>query len=286
MLFFVGLGIVIFSVIFGYTAHGGQLGILYQPMEVLIIVGSAVGAQIIGNPKEILSDTVKSLKYLFKGKPYAKAHYSELLGFFFKVFKLIKTKGLLEIESHIENPHESELFKGAPSILSNHVVVDFICDYLRLITMGVENPHMFEDLIDKEVEIYEHEMSIPGGVMNNFGESLPALGIVAAVLGVINTMKSITEPPEVLGGLIAAALVGTFLGVLLSYSIFGPMGSFLTKFGHAQGVYLKCIKAGFISHLQGNAPTVTVEFMRKIIPEHERPTFKEADAAINGAPAG
>ncbi len=285
MLFFIGIIIVIFSVIYGYTEHGGKLGVLYQPMEALIIVGSGVGGQLIGNTKETLLDTLKACKFLLKGKPYNTKNYIDLLLFFFSVFKLMKTKGMLEIESHIENPHESELFKKAPSIMSNHVVVDFICDYLRLITMGVENPYQFEDLINKEVDICIHELGIPGTVMGNFGESLPALGIVAAVLGVITTMGSITEPPEVLGHLIGAALVGTFLGILLSYTTFSPIGAFLTKYGHAQGVYFECIKAGFISHLQGNAPTVTVEFMRKAIPEHERPTFQEVDQALNGPPA-
>lgn len=281
MLFIIGVIIVFGSVGLGYGGHGGNMAILWQPFEVIIIVGAAVGAMVISHPGHVLKLSFKSTKNLFKSAPYSKTDYIELLKFFFITFKLMKVKGMLVIESHIEDPKSSELFQKAPSILADHHAVDFICDYLRLLTMGVDDPHMFEDLIENEVELHEHHSGEPGHVWNLFGESLPALGIVAAVLGVITTMGSISEPPEVLGKLIGAALVGTFLGVLLSYGIFGPIGSVLTQYGQAEAEYYKCIKAAFISHLQGNAPTVTIEFVRKIMPLHLRPSFIEAEEAVN-----
>jgi chemotaxis protein MotA len=285
MLFIVGL-VVVFGCVLGAHSIHGSMAILWQPLEVVIIVGAAVGAIIISSSSDTLKDSLKAFKNIFKGKPYKKNDYLELLKFFYGTFKLMKSKGMLEIESHIENPQESNLFQVAPSLLKNHHNVDFICDYLRILTMGVDNPQQFEDLMDREIDLYIHEKSIPGTFWTQFGESLPALGIVAAVLGVINTMQSISEPPEILGGLIGAALVGTFLGILLSYGVFSPVGYFLTKYGAAQAEYLSCIKSGFISHLQGNAPSVTVEFIRKIVPEHDRPSFKELDEALNGeAPA-
>jgi chemotaxis protein MotA len=283
MLFIIGVIIVFVCVLGAYNAHGGNLSILWQPLEWVIIVGSGVGATIIANTTDHLKDSMKALKFLFTIKPYRKPQYVEMLKFFFNTFKLMKSKGMLEIESHIENPKESNLFLLAPTILKEHEILHFICDYLRIMTMGIDNPHQFEDLMEKEVELYHHEKAIPGAFWTQFGDSLPALGIVAAVLGVINTMGSISEPPEVLGHLIGAALVGTFSGILLAYGVFSPMGSFLTKYGDAQTQYLQSIKAAFIGHLQGNPPSVTVEFIRKAIPEHDRPSFKETDEALNGA---
>ena len=285
MLFIIGL-VVVFGCVLGAHSIHGSMAILWQPLEYVIIVGSGIGAAIISNSADSLKDSLKAFKYIFKGKPYKKIHYIELLKFFYNTFKLMKSKGMLELESHIENPKESNLFQMAPSILNDHYTLDFICDYIRMMTMGVDNAYQFEDLIDKEIELYNHEKSVPGTFWTQFGESLPALGIVAAVLGVINTMQSISEPPEVLGGLIGAALVGTFSGILLSYGLFSPIGSFLTKYGSAQAEYLMCIKAGFVSHLQGNAPSITTEFIRKVIPEHDRPSFQELDAALNGESGG
>lgn len=280
MLFILGVLVVIMSVFGGYSLVG-DLPILWQPVEVIIIIGAGVGAMIIGNPASSHKKMILSLKNLFKGKPYTKKHYLEMIICLYSIFKLVKNKGAIAIESHIENPQESEIFKKSPSILRSHHTTAFICDYLRLITMGVTDPHHFEDLITEELEVFEEEQKIPGKMIGNFGESLPALGIVAAVLGVIKTMKSIDSPPEVLGGLIAAALVGTFLGIFCSYGIFSPMGSLLEKYAESEVEYYKCIKAGFISHLQGDAPTVTVEFIRKIIPDNLRPSFEETDEQVN-----
>ena len=282
MLFFIGL-IVVFGCVLGSFSVHGSLKVLWQPLEFVIIVGAAVGAMIITNPGGTLKDSLKSLKFLLKGKPYKKSDYMQLLQFLFEVFKLVKTKGLLQIESHIENSHESEIFKKYPTILHDHHVVDFFCDNMRLLTLGVDNQYVMSDAMDQELEIHHHEGLMAAGALGTFGESLPALGIVAAVLGVIVTMGSISEPPEILGGLIGAALVGTFAGILLSYGVFSPIGAFVGHYVNAQSAFFICIKLAIVSHLQGNAPTITVEIVRKSIPIHERPTFSEVDKAINSS---
>jgi chemotaxis protein MotA len=281
MFFIIGVVVVFGSVILGYTMHHGDLKVLWQPNEVIIIVGAALGSSIVGYPVGVLKKTVKATKYLFKGKPYHKKDYLELLLFSFNAFKLMKIKGMLAIESHIEDPSQSEMFKSSGVMMKEHFVMDFMADNLRLITMGMDNPHQFEDIVEKEVDIYKESINGPGDVFNSLGDSLPALGIVAAVLGVITTMKSILEPPDVLGALIAAALVGTFLGVLLAYGVMGPIGHFLHKYANYQGKLIDCAKVGFISYLNGNPPIIIVEFMRKSIPPDLRPSFEELDTYIN-----
>lgn len=282
MLFLVGFIIVTASVVLGYTMHAGDLSLLWQPNELIIIVGSGIGAVLIGNPMSIIIKTIKSLKHLFKAKPHEKSDYLELLMFSFNTFKLMKVKGMLEIESHIENSAESDLFAQAPSIQKDEFLSDFVKDNLRLLTMGVENSHHFEDAMDKEIEVFADGSHAPGKTFTVLADALPALGIVAAVLGVIVTMRSIMEPPDVLGSLIAAALVGTFTGVLLSYGLFGPIGQFLTKYSEYRIKYLECMKIGFISYLNGNPPIIIVEYMRKSVPEDVRPSFQELDNFISG----
>lgn len=281
MLYIIGIIVVVGSIAGGYTLHGGSLKVLYQPSEFIIILGSALGSVIIGFPKSALSKTLKSMKYMFRSKPYDKKDYMELLLFSFNTFKLMKIKGMLEIESHVENPNESELFKLAPVFKKEIIVQNFMADNLRLMTMGMDNPHQFEDIIDREIEIFKEHSHTPGDVFSNLGDSLPAFGIVAAVLGVITTMRSIMEPPDVLGELIGAALVGTFLGVLTAYGLCGPMGNFLHRYSDYKIKLIECAKIGFISYLNGNPPIIVVEFMRKTIPEHLRPSFEELDTYIN-----
>lgn len=281
MLFLFGLFIVVFSVITGYMMHYGELRLLYQPNELLIIIGSAIGAAIIGNPIDSLKETLSSLKYLFKTRYKSKREYLELMSLCFNVFKLMKIKGMLEIETHLENPNESELFNQAPTMLRDKRSMTFFRDYLRIMTMGVDNVHAVSELIEKEVEIYEEEVLVPSKILATIGDALPALGIVAAVLGVIITMRSITEPPEVLGSLIAAALVGTFTGVLFAYGLVLPISNYMRVYAMQKVMFLECVKTALLSHMNGNAPIVSIEFMRKNVPENVRPDFYEADQFIN-----
>ena len=283
MLFVIGFIVVFASVITGYKMHSGDLSVLWQPNEIIIIVGAGFGSILIGNPWGVIVKTAKSLKSLFVGgSVYDKNDYLELLLFSFNTFKLMKVKGMLEIESHIENPDESELFAQAPSLKKEAFMYRFVTDNLRIVTMGADNSYQFEDLVSKEIEVYEDGINTPSKVILTLADALPALGIVAAVLGVIVTMRSIAEPPEILGALIAAALVGTFTGVLLAYGLFGPMGNFLAKNAEYRVEYLECIKVGFLSYLNNNPPIIIVEYMRKCIPDAVRPTFQELDNFISG----
>ncbi len=281
MLFPIGFIVMWASVLGGYVLHGGKVAVLWQPTEVLIIFGAATGAFIIGNPGVVIKGVLGSFKVLFKGKPYKKTHYIELLSFMFNIFKTMRTKGMLELESHIENPYESDLFNQFPSFVKDHHAVDFFCDYVRLISMGVEDHYQMEDLMDKELEIHHDEAHTISSAVTTTAEGFPALGIVAAVLGVIITMGSISEPPEILGKLIGAALVGTFLGVLLCYGIFAPIGSFMEKYFNTESKYYECIKTGILTHMKGVAPAVSVEFARKAIPSSERPSFAELEEAVS-----
>jgi chemotaxis protein MotA len=282
MMFIIGVVTVFGCVLLGYLMHHGKLSVLWQPNEFIIILGAAIGSFILGNPKDLIIDTLKSFKKLMRGKPHTKENFLELLLFIYNICKVMKTKGMLEVEQAIEKPSESELFTKYPTVLAHHEALEFFCDYIRLITMGMDNHFALEELMEKDIETIEHHGAMASGALSTVGDAMPALGIVAAVLGVIITMGSITEPPEILGGLIGAALVGTFFGVLMSYGIIAPMAGFIGKFCEAEVAYFRVIKAGLLAHTQGNAPVITVEFARKIIAPHERPTFHELDAAING----
>jgi chemotaxis protein MotA len=203
----------------------------------------------------------------------------------FTVFKLARTKGFLALEPHVENPHDSDLFKKFPKFHSNHHAVDFVCDYLRIISLGVEDSSHIGDLMDKEIEVISHHEHHPGHAVHLMAEGIPALGIVAAVLGVIKTMASISEPPEVLGKLIGGALVGTFLGVWLSYGIFGPISTAMEERADSEVMYYKCLKTGIIAYLNGAAPQVAVEFARKALPHNVQPGFVELEEKLNEMPA-
>ncbi|MBO0334400.1 flagellar motor stator protein MotA [Sneathiella sp. CAU 1612] len=283
MFWIIGIVVTFGSVAGGYAPHG-SFAVLFQPLEFLIILGAAAGAFLQANPKWVIFGFLKSFGKLMKGAPYDKKAYTELLTLLYALFKLSKSKGMIALEPHIENPHESELFQHFPSFSKNHHAVDFVCDYLRLMTMGTENPHELEALMDQDIETHHNEGHAISGAVTALGEALPAFGIVAAVLGVIVTMGSIAEPPEVLGGLIAAALVGTFFGIFVAYGLFSPMGKNLEQFSDADGKYFECIKQGLLAHLQGYAPAVSVEFARKTLYNHERPSFIELEEACNEAP--
>jgi chemotaxis protein MotA len=285
MKFIIGFLTVLGCVLGGYVLHHGKLSVLWQPTEFLIILGAAVGSFIIGTPGSGIKDTLKSLKYLFKGMPYSKADYTELLVMLNMTFKTMRAKGMLEIESHIETPESSSIFQLAPKFLNNHAAVHFLCDYLRVMTMGMEDQYQLDDMMEADLEIHRaHGGHIAHGVVN-LADAMPALGIVAAVLGVIVTMGSITEPPEILGGLIGAALVGTFLGVLVSYGFVAPMGRYIGEYFAADVKYIEVIKAALLAHVKGNAPVISVEIARNTIGEHERPSFKELEESLAATPS-
>jgi chemotaxis protein MotA len=280
MFFLIGFIVVVGSIVGGYLGGGGHLGVLWQPFEFVIIFGCAIGAFVVANPKQILAGTVKSLGKLIKGSAHNKACNLELLGMLYSVFKLAKTKGDLALESHVEQPHESPIFQSYPTFIRDSHAVEFVCDYLRLLTLGTGNPHEFEAVIDADLDVHHTEKHAIAGALQGVADGLPALGIVAAVLGVIHTMGSITEPPEVLGHLIGGALVGTFSGVLAAYGCVGPIAKSLENTFSAEARYLECVKTGIIAHMQGYAPQVSVEFARKTLGSNVRPSFGEVEELI------
>ena len=284
MIVLVGWIVVLVSVLGGYAGLGGKLGVLFQPFELAIIGGAAIGAFVTSNPKAVLARTGKALGQSLRGPQYKKEDYLELLSLLYVTFKFAKSKGMLELEQHVENPDSSTMFQQFPGFMSNHHAVVFFCDYLRLITLGTENAYEVEALMDAELETHHREDHQIQAAFQSMADALPALGIVAAVLGIIKTMGSISEPPEVLGKLIGGALVGTFLGVLMAYGFVGPLATALASTQDADSKYYGCIKAGILAYLQGYAPAVAVEFARKALLSSVRATFIEVEQAYEAVP--
>jgi len=255
------------------------------PAEMMIIFGVAVCAFLIANPMHVVKSTMGYFKALGNDSAHNKQDYIDLLSFLFTVFKLARTKGWLSLEQHIERPDESSLFAQFPAVVNNHHALVFICDYLRIISLGNDSPHEIEALMDEEIETVTHHEQHPGHAMQTMADGLPALGIVAAVLGVIKTMGSINEPVEILGKMIGSALVGTFLGVWLGYAFVGPIASAMLSRADTEIMYYKCIKAGIIAFLNGAAPQVAVEFSRKLLPHDVQPSFLELEDKLNELPA-
>ncbi|MGB8275160.1 MAG: flagellar motor stator protein MotA [Alphaproteobacteria bacterium] len=285
MLFIIGAVVVVVCVVGGYMAGGGHLVVLWQPYEILIIVGAGVGGFIISNPKPVLIGSVKAMSDLLKGPKYSKENYLEVLSLLYTLFKLARTKGMLALETHVEHPEESAIFQKFPHVSDNHHAMTFLCDYLRLLTLGSDNAFEMEALMDEEIETHHTESHQIVEAWQTVADSLPALGIVAAVLGVIHTMGLITEPPEVLGHAIGGALVGTFMGVLLAYGFVGPIARSLSAIYGAETKYFQCIKAGLLAYVQGYAPAVAVEFARKALTSNVRPSFYEVEEAVQALPA-
>ena len=276
--------VIVLGSVFGAYSVVGEMRVLFQPIEFIIILGSAVGAFIIGNTKTNIKQTLKGLGRALKGPTHKKADYVELLSVLYQVFKLAKTKGMLALEQHVEKPDESPLFNQFPKFLKDHHALEFLCDYLRMMTLGTENSNEVETLMDAELETHHQELHGASHAIQSMADGMPALGIVAAVLGVIVTMGSITEPPKVLGELIGAALVGTFFGVLLSYGFIAPLANIIKSVDEADAKYYQCMKAGLLAHMQGYPPAVSVEFARKVLLSTERPNFYEVEQAVSALP--
>jgi chemotaxis protein MotA len=265
----VGMVLVVACVFGGYAAMGG----------------AATGAFVIGNTRAVLKQTLGAFGTLLRGPRYNKAAYVELLGLQFTLFKLVQAKGLLALEPHIERPAESPLFAQFPRFAANHHAVEFMCDYLRMISLGSNSAHEMEALMDEELETHHQERERLVSAIQAVADGTPALGIVAAVLGVIKTMGAISEPPEVLGHLIGGALVGTFLGVFMAYGFFGPMAQSLRNIYEAEAKYFLSIKIGLLAHLSGQMPVMAIEFARKGLMSEDRPTFAEIEAATANLPS-
>ena len=282
MKFIIGLIITCACIITGYLAAGGALLALWQPFEILIILGGAIGAFIVAFPAKVVFGTLKGILGLFKGQKYSKDTYMELLGLMFKLFSKARKEGLMALEADIEEPNESEIFKDATKIYSNHHLVDFICDYLRLMVGGNMNAFELESLMDLELETHHHEAEAPSHALQNMADGLPAFGIVAAVMGVVITMGYISEPPEVLGHHVGAALVGTFMGILMGYGFAGPMAASMGEQAKEEGLIFGCAKTCIVATLNGYTPQIAVEFGRKALTSDLRPSFLELEEYVKG----
>lgn len=283
------IGIVLlFGMVFGsYILAGGKMAVILHslPYELMAILGAGVAAFLIGNSVSTIKATLGGFAKVFAGNKWKKKDYVDLLSLLFQLTKTMKSKGVIALESHIEKPAESTIFQKYPKIMKDHFATDFICDTLRMMTMNLEDPHQIEDAMEKQLEKHHHEGLAGAHALQTMADGLPALGIVAAVLGVIKTMGSITEPPEVLGGMIGGALVGTFLGVFLAYGLVGPMAARLKEIVDGDGAFYKIIQSVLVAHLHGNAAQISVEIGRGDIPSGAQPSFSEMEENLANAPA-
>jgi len=282
MLAIVGLLFLLGCVFGSYLLHGGSMGVVFHalPFEFMAIGGAAVGALVMANSLHGVKHTAGGMLKALKGASYHKSDYTEMLSLLYYLVRLASTKGNMALEPHIEKPEESAAFQAFPKILKNHHATVIICDYLRMVGMNADDPHQIEDVMARELKKTLHEEMHGAHALQSMADGLPALGIVAAVLGVIKTMSSIDQPPAVLGGMIGSALVGTFLGVLLAYGLVGPMASRLGGVVEEEAKYLEVIRAVVVAHLHGNAPQVSVETGRKMAPNEHMPSFQELEEAL------
>ena len=283
---FVIIGFVVSMLcIFGvYIFHGGNIAVVLKalPFEMTTILGAAIGAFLINNQMKVIKASVKGLAGCFKGSRYTKARYMELMALQFDILQKARKEGLMAIEQDVENPHESAVFKKYPTIAADHHVVEFITDYLRMMVSGNLNAHEIESLMDSEIETHHHEAHAPVAAIGRLAGGLPAFGIVAAVLGVVNTMGSVGQPPSVLGGMIGSALVGTFLGILLAYGVVEPLGGLVEQKTEDAAKELQCIKSTLLASMQGYNPATAIEFGRKVLFSDVRPSFTELEGHVKG----
>ena len=282
MFVIIGALIVVGSVLGGYLLSHGKLPILFQPFELLIILGSAVGTLLIGNPLAVVIGIIKGALGTLKGSPYNKVFYTEQLKMLNDVFTYARKNGLVKLEADVEEPDKSQLFTKYKSLMSNHHALHFICDTLRMSISGGVGHFEIDQMMELDMEVHHHEADEPVHALNSMSDALPGLGIVAAVLGIVITMGSLGGPPEEIGHHVAAALVGTFLGILMCYGFFGPLSANMGKINQAEKEYYNFLRVGLISFVKGLAPILATEFARRSIPAHFRPSFKEMEKAVKG----
>jgi chemotaxis protein MotA len=277
-----GLGFLLACVFGSYMMSGGSFEPLIEamPFELLTIGGAALGTFIMSNSMHDVKHTLGAFKKVLKGASFHKSDYIDLLSLMYYFTRLATTKGAMALEAHIEKPEDSPAFQKFPKIVANHHATAIICDYLRMVGMNADDPHQIEDLMGRELKKTLHEELHPSHAIQSMADALPALGIVAAVLGVIKTMSHINEPPAVLGAMIGGALVGTFLGVLMAYGMAGPVAARMKGVVEEEAKYFDVIRAVLVAHLHGNAPQVSVETGRKIAPNEHMPTFAELETAV------
>lgn len=281
----VGMLVVVGAVIGGFLMEHGKLAVLMQPAELVIIGGAALGTLLVGNPMPVVLKTARSALGVLQPSPYSKAFYLETLRMLNELFQYARKNGLVKLEGDVEEPHKSAVFKKYPGFLKNHHAVAFLCDTLRMSISGGIGPFELDQMMELDMEVHHHEVLQPINALSTMADALPGLGIVAAVLGVVITMGALGGPPEEIGHKVAAALVGTFLGILLCYGFVGPLGAFMTKQAEAEGQYYNCLRVAILAFSRGNAPVLAIEFARRSVPSDLRPTFQEMEKACKGGGA-
>ncbi|MBV8708006.1 MAG: flagellar motor stator protein MotA [Acidobacteriaceae bacterium] len=281
----IGIVLVIGAVIGGYLMEHGNMKVLVQPAELVIIGGAAIGTLLIGNPLPVIIKILKNLTGILSGSKYNKARYLDTLKMLNDLFSQGRKGGMVSLESHVEEPDKSDLFKKHEFIVKDHHALDFICDTMRMALSGTVSPHDLDQMIEVDLEVHHKEIGKPVSALTTVADALPGLGIVAAVLGVVITMGSLGGPPEEIGHKVAAALVGTFLGILLCYGFLSPLASSMTHINEAEAVYYNCLRTGMVAFIRGAAPILAVEFSRRSIPSEVRPSFKEMEGALRGEKA-
>ena len=286
MFVIIGIVVVLGAIVGGYLMEHGKLLVLLQPAELVIIGGAALGTLLIANPLPTLIKIGKGLAGTFASSKYSKAFYLDNLKLLFDLFQLARKNGLMKLESDIEEPEKSAVFKKYPAFLKNRHALHFLCDTLRMSIAGGVGAFDLDQMLEADLEVHHREATAPVGALSSMADSLPGLGIVAAVLGVVITMGALGGPPEEIGHKVAAALVGTFLGILMCYGFFGPLASSMAKANEAEAQYFQCLRVAIISSIKGFPPIMAVEFARRTIPEDLRPTFQEMEKTCKGTGGG
>jgi chemotaxis protein MotA len=278
----IGIVIVFGAVIGGFLMEKGHMMVLVQPAELLILGGAAIGTLLTANPMHIIKGVAGGLTGVMKGSPFGKERYLSTLRMMYQFLNKVRKEGLLSVEMDVEKPGESSIFKNYPEFLKDHHARDFVCDTLRTAITGGVEPFDMDQMMELDMEVHHHAASQPVQALSTVADALPGLGIVAAVLGVVITMGSLGGPPEEIGEKVAAALVGTFLGILLCYGVVGPLASNMSKTADDHNEYLHVLRVLMLSFLKGAAPMIAIEMARRAVPAHVRPSFDETEKSCKG----
>jgi chemotaxis protein MotA len=279
----IGIALVFFSVIGGFLLEKGKPVILAQPSELLIIGGAAIGTMLAANPLSVIGTILSSVFNVLRGNPYTKAYYLESLRMLYDIFQFARKHGAAKLEDDVENPEKSPTFSKYPRMLRDHHMLYFICDTIRMSTSGAVTAFDLDAILENDIEVHHHEEMVPVTALATIADALPGLGIVAAVLGVVITMGALAGPPELIGQKVGAALVGTFLGILLSYGVVSPIASNIEKIVNANTQFHQVLRAGLVAYAKGVVPSIAVEYARRAVPHKVRPTFREVEAVYRGA---
>ncbi|MFZ0704818.1 MAG: flagellar motor stator protein MotA [Candidatus Korobacteraceae bacterium] len=275
----IGMLVVLAAVIGGFLMEHGPIRVLIQPAELLIIGGAAIGTLLVANPLHTLKAIIGGLTGVLRGSKFSKQRYLDSLKMLYELFSKARKQGLVAVEKDIEGPKESQFFAQFPSFQKDHETVDFVCDTMRMVVMGGVEAFDVDQMIEADMDVHHHEKQMPIGALSSMADALPGLGIVAAVLGVVLTMSALGGPPEEIGKKVAAALVGTFLGILMCYGFVGPLAANMTKLADEEREYWHVLRVAMIGFMKGVAPLLATEMGRRAVPAHVRPSFLEFEAA-------